>query len=245
VDLNTDLGTQDYHGLKLSFRRRAVEGVSLNGNYTWSHCVGNMTPTNFPQISAGYMKPDDPTFDRGNCQQSRDHIANFTAGYQTPQFEHALLRFLAADWRVSGIVNARSGAWLSVTQSIGRDTAGTGIQGLAGQPVNQVLDDPYGARSTDNYLNPAAFALPAPGQLGNAGFFSVQGPGFWTVDLAFSRLIPFGGERNLELRVEAFNVFNNFNWGNPVTQLDLPTFGRILSAAGDPRIIQFGIKYAF
>ena len=34
VDLNTDVGTPDYHGMKLSFRRRAAEGVSLNGNYT-------------------------------------------------------------------------------------------------------------------------------------------------------------------------------------------------------------------
>jgi len=46
VDLNTDAGTQDYHGVKLSFRRRAATGISLNGNYTWSHCVGNVTPGN-------------------------------------------------------------------------------------------------------------------------------------------------------------------------------------------------------
>ena len=245
VDLNTDLGTATYHGLKLAFRRRAATGVSVNGNYTWSYCVGNVTPGNFNQISAGYMKPDDPSFDRGNCQQKRDHLVNLTAGYTTPAFNTTLLRMLGSNWRVSGILNARSGAWLSVTQSIGRDTAGTGIQGLGGQPVNQVLDEPYGARTLENYLNPAAFAFPAPGELGNAGFFSVEGPGFWTVDVALSRLFGFGGTRSLEVRVEAFNLLNNFNWGNPVLTLDTPTFGRIQSIAGDPRIMQFGIKYAF
>ena len=245
VDLNAAVGTQDYHALKLSFRRRSTTGVSLNGNHTWSYCVGNTTPTGFNQISAGYQKPEDPAFDRGNCQSRRDHVANFTVGYQTPQFANAGLRFIASDWRASGIVNVRSGAWLSVTQSINRASATTGIQGLSGQPVNKVLDNPYGDKATDNYLNPAAFAIPPLGTLGDAGFFSVEGPGFWTVDLALSRLISIAAMRSLELRIEAFNLFNNFNWGNPVSVLDDPNFGRILTAGGDPRILQFGVKYGF
>ena len=245
VDLNTDVGTQDYHAMKLSFRRRSTVGVSLNGNYTYSYCVGTGTPAGFNQISAGYMKPDDPDFDRGNCSSRRNHVANFTVGYQTPQFTTPALGVIASDWRVAGIVNARSGSWLSVTQSINRDTAGTGIQGQSGQPVNQLLDDPYGDKSIRNYLNPAAFALPDLGTLGNAGFFSVEGPGYWTVDMALSRLIQLGTTQSLELRIEAFNLFNNFNWGNPVTTLDSATFGQIQSQAGDPRILQFGVKYGF
>jgi hypothetical protein len=166
-------------------------------------------------------------------------------GYQTPDFKSTGLRLVASNWRISGILNARSGAWLSPTQSIGRDTAGTGIQGASGQPVNRVLDNVYGAKTLTNYLNPSAFAFPDAGTLGNAGFFSVQGPGFWTIDMALSRLVSFGTTRNLELRFEAFNVLNNFNWGNPVMTLDTPTFGQIQSIAGDPRIVQFGIKYGF
>jgi hypothetical protein len=231
--------------LKLSFRRRATTGVSLNGNYTWSYCVGNTTPTGFNQISAGYQKPEDPSFDRGNCPSRRDHLANFTVGYQTPQFTNAVLRLIASDWRASGIVNARSGEWLSVTQSINRASATTGIQGLNGQPVNKVLDNPYGDKTLNNYLNPAAFTLPPLGTFGDAGFFTVEGPGFWTVDLALSRLISVAAMRSLELRIEAFNLFNNFNWGNPISVLDDPNFGRILTAAGAPRILQFGVKYAF
>jgi len=38
---------------------------------------------------------------------------------------------------------------------------------------------------------------------------------------------------------------NNFNWGNPVTNFGSGTFGRIRSQTGDPRIMQFGIKYGF
>ena len=41
----------------------ATDGVSINANYTLSHCVGNTVVTGFPQISAGYRKPNDPSFD--------------------------------------------------------------------------------------------------------------------------------------------------------------------------------------
>jgi hypothetical protein len=191
------------------------------------------------------MKPEDPGFDRGNCVSQRDHVVNVTMGYQTPKVAGAAMGALVSDWRVAGILNARSGAWLTVGQSLNRDTAGTGIQGTNGQPVNKVLDNPYGDKSLGNYLNPAAFALPALGTLGDAGFFSVEGPGFWTIDVALSRLIPVGGSQNVELRIEAFNLLNNFNWGNPVTTLDTPTFGQIQTQGGDPRILQFGVKYGF
>ena len=57
----------------------------------------------------------------------------------------ASLRLLASDWRVAGILNARSGAWLSVTQSINRDTAGTGGELAA---VLRVVPDIRGRNGT-------------------------------------------------------------------------------------------------
>ena len=240
VDRFDDLGTQDYRALKLSLRRRAASGVSLSGNYTLSHCVGNVVVNGFPQISNGYRKPDDPSFDRGNCLQNRRQVFTLTTGYQTPQFSHPVLGIVASHWRASGILSMRSGQWLDATT--GRDLAGTGIQGNI---INQVLDDPYGARTLANYLNPAAFAYPEPGQLGTMTPRSIEGPGFWTADLALSRLVPAVSDHTLELRIEAFNLFNNINWGLPATNFDAGTFGQITSMAGDPRIVQFGVKYGF
>jgi hypothetical protein len=240
VDRFDDLGTQDYRALKLSLRRRAANGVSLSGNYTLSHCVGNTVVNGFPQISNGYRKPDNPSFDRGNCLQNRRQVFTLTTGYQTPQFSQSVLGVLASNWRASGILSMRSGQWLDATT--GRDLAGTGIQGNI---INQVLDDPYGARTLTNYLNPAAFAYPEAGQLGTMKPRSIEGPGFWTADLALSRLIPVMSDHTLELRLEAFNMFNNINWGLPAVNYDAGTFGQITSMAGDPRIVQFGVKYGF
>jgi hypothetical protein len=84
------------------------------------------------------------------------------------------------------------------------------------------------------------------------------------VDLVVSRIFALGTGPNLEVRAEAFNVLNTVRWGDPVTALSDPNFGRILprpvtstitptnttnpatlTGAGDPRIMQFAVKYTF
>jgi hypothetical protein len=159
------------------------------------------------------------------------------------------VRALASNWRVSGILSARSGSRLNITS--GRDNA---FIGIASQRVNLVSDDIYGpgkdasglepGEQISNYFNRDAFAQPAPGTLGSATRNLAVGPAFWQVDLAISKLVPVGTQR-LELRLETFNLFNTFNWGNPVTNFNSGTFGRITSQAGAPRILQFGVKYDF
>ena len=95
-----------------------------------------------------------------------------------------------------------------------------------------------------NYLNRAAFALAAPGTLGNLPRNSVVGPTYWTIDMGLLRSVQLG-TRRVELRLESFNILNHFNWGDPATNFNSGQFGRITTQAGDPRILQFGIKYDF
>ena len=176
------------------------------------------------QFASGPTNPADLTFDRGNCRQNKTHIGNLTLGYQTPQFASRVLRVVASDWRVSGIFTASSGAWLTVIT--GRDTALNGQAGAqgqeAGQRVNQVSDDIHGAKTLESYLNRAAFAEPAPGEFGNHVRNSIAGPGQWNIDLALSRLLTIASSRTLELRIEAFNLTNHFNWGIPQTGISWP-----------------------
>ena len=103
----------------------------------------------------------------------------------------------------------------------------------------------YGDKSLTNYFNLAAFAYPAAGTYGDHVRNSIEGPGFWSVDLALSRLIRLPSEQTLEMRMESFNLLNHMNWANPTTNYDSRNFGRITAINGSMRIIQFGVKYGF
>src|SRR6185503_11730929 len=188
------IGTQRYRGLKLSFQRRAARSVSLGANYTVSHCKTDSTYDGRFIQGVIYNKPGDTSYDLGNCPNNRRQIANFTVGAQAPRFGNAVLRALASDWRLSGILTAQSGNWLTVTTA--RDINFTG---LTGQRVDQVLDNPYGSKTLTDYLNPAAFAYPAPGAYGTSPARGFEGPGIWNVNTALARVVPVGAGRTLEL----------------------------------------------
>jgi len=114
----------------------------------------------------------------------------------------------------------------------------------ATQRANQVLPSVY-AGGFLNYLNPAAFAEPALGTLGNMGTYSVFGPGQLEIDTALSRIFPIRERMKLEIRAEAFNLPNFFVRGNPGTSVSsTATFGQITSAV-NPRVLQFAAKITF
>jgi hypothetical protein len=161
--------------------------------------------------------------------------ANFTAAYLT--------RFgtphcgSSPGWRASG-TSTRIRDWLTVITS--RYTP----SGTTNQRVDQTMGN-VRRQDAEQPSNPSAFAYPAAGALGSEPNRSIQGPGFWNVDAALAKVLAVAGTRTIEFRVEAFNLFNNFNWGNPTTNLDSSTFGKITSQLGDPRIMQFAVKYGF
>src|SRR4029079_6774681 len=92
LDENTDIGYQNYKGVKFSAVRRAGSGLTVNGNYTLSVCKGTPTALTFNQASAGHLKPDDPSFDAGYCDQDHRHLSTVTLGYETPEVGGGLAR---------------------------------------------------------------------------------------------------------------------------------------------------------
>ena len=244
LDEFDDGGTRNYHGLQLSAQRQARGGVTVNGNYTWSHCIGDFADTGSegPGAGQGYVDPNNRDFDRGNCSSDRRHLLNFTTVAQTPQFENRTLRAIATGWRLSGIYRYSTGAYLTVTA--GTDRA---LNGISGQRANQILVDPYRDKSAgplSQFLNPAAFAQPALGTLGNMGRYNIRGVNTWSFDAAVSRIFNFREDQRLEFRAEAYNVLNSFRPSDPNVALNSSTFG-IIRTALDPRIMQFALKYVF
>ena len=119
------------------------------------------------------------------------------------------------------------------------------FNGSTGQRVNQVRSNVYGAKSVRNYLDPGAFAMPAPGTLTNSqGAAAIRGPGYWGLDVALSRSFQIREGQRIEFRAEAFNITNSVRMGNPVSNFNANDFGQVTSAE-DPRIMQFALKYRF
>jgi hypothetical protein len=233
-------GTQTYNGLLLSVQRRAVSGVTVSANYTWSHCYGDGSKANQIGLPGNTgLDPNNRDYDRGNCDGDRRQIFNMTAVAQTPQFGNPTLRAIATGWRLSGIYKRSTGSYLTVTSGVDRE-----LSGVSNQRASQVLGSPYGDKSITNFLNPAAFALPPVGALGNLRPRNIAGPAIWQFDVALSRTFRLTENQKLEARAEAYNVTNSLRPGDPVTVLNNSIFGQI-NTSGDPRILQFALKYVF
>jgi hypothetical protein len=246
-------GTQVYSGLLLSVERRAARGVTVNGNYTWSHCIGDdlglyssgagADPTNTS------IKPFDRGAERGNCESDRRHLFNMTTVAETPQFSSPVLRVVAAGWRLSGIYKWSSGAPIRILAGSDRALNGTAVgRGVGDQRANQVLANPYldtSGRPGSRFLNRDAFALPDLGTIGSIGRNSIQGPARWSFDAALSRVFRFRETQRMEFRAEAYNVTNSFRvGGNPNNVVTNSQFG-VIRTSDTPRILQFALKYIF
>ena len=165
---------------------------------------------------------------------------------------------LLGGWQISGSSFFRTGTPFSVLRT--NDIAGVG-DGAFGQPYNLVGDPKAGANGrfsdgADNnfWFNPAAFAAPAPGTFGNHQRNSIRGPGFWKIDLAVTRLLDVGSTRNLELRIEAFNLLNHPQFAQPNGTIGNAAVGTISAMLSNPacslcgtteRQIQIGVKAKF
>ena len=233
-----DGGTRRYNALLLSVQRRASNGLTVQGNYTLSHCI-DQGQTTIVQNNGGQI-PERRGANQGNCDLDRRHNFNLSTVYATPRFSNGTLRTLGTGWKISGIVRILSGSALTVVS--GLDNA---LSGTTDQYPNQVLLSPYAAtQSARSWLNPAAFVQPLTGTYGSMGPRNVRGPRSVRIDMGLTRAFQVREKQSIEFRAEAFNVPNLVNLGNPTVNFTSATFGQILSAT-DPRILQLALKYVF
>jgi len=249
-----DGGTQGYNGLLISTNWRMNQNLSVNANYTWSHCIGlplitllnpgaNYIHQGFGQNSGEANR----NADVGDCYADRRQVANFTVVAATPKFANRTARMLGSGWTFATALVARSGFPLSVITGLNPDpVTGFGGNSPGTQRPNQILADtsavnglPAAGQACGKFcqawLNPDAFAAPALGTFGNLGMNSLRGPSFWQWDFALSRQFNVREGQTVELRFEAFDATNSFRPGAPnITSSTRATFGLIQSDATPP-----------
>jgi hypothetical protein len=103
-----------------------------------------------------------------------------------------------------------------------------------------------GHRTPQGWFNPAAFATPPSGRWGNLSRNAVRGPGLWQIDPALTKDTKLSDRYTFQFRVEAFNILNRNQLGNPNGNFSDPLFGQITQPSntgpvgmGTPRQLQF------
>jgi hypothetical protein len=250
-------GKSNFHALQLSLHRRVARGLVWGTEYMWSHAIndGNIGSGEGaqPQISTCRA------CDRGNSAQDIRHTITSNWVYQLPfgpghrYLTSGVASKVLGGWETSGIWTARTGRMLTVT--IARSAAATPDGNTSGQRPNIVPGVsvyPEGGPSFGQWLNPAAFAIPANGTWGNAGRVIGTGPGLAQVDWALQKNTRIAEGKSLVFRIEAFNLFNRTQAGNPGTTFTSPaTFGIVTSGlnrtigTGTARQLQLAMRLNF
>lgn len=239
----TSSARAQYDSLQLSLSRRFSDGLTFMGSYTLGKFMDEYSAQNLGQTS---QDPNNPRAEWSRSDEDRRHVFNASFFYEVPFFKASkgVIGALLGGWGLAGMVSISSGEPVNVVS--GRDFSLTGVgfdrPDLVGDPL---LNHSNTADMVARYFNTAAFVANRPGQYGSAGRNLFSGPGFSSTNVSMTKAfqLPRSVGR-LQIRAEAFNVFNQVNFGKPEARLINPNFGRILTA-GDPRIVQLAVRWGF
>ena len=224
----SSVGESNYHGLHVSFVQRPSDWASLRVSYTLSKSMNDLGEAFF----SSPIDPTDITRDWGRSDDDQRHrlvidgTINTSTTPATTAWEH-----LSHGFQLSGMLQYYS----SLPFNIVSGTAN--LQGTTSRPL------------ADGAIAPANFDVRAVSFIPrNAG----TGSDFLTLNMRLSRTFRVGSTLKLEGLVEAFNLGNRVNnltrnntWGaGAYPSSPLPAFNRI-TAVGDPRSLQFGVRLTF
>ena len=236
VEWREQNGKSEYKGIDAGLEKRFSRGHAFGVSYTLgdskddtSEQLTTQGSNAFPQNSrdfSGWYGPSD--YDVRH-RLTTHFVVNLPLG------DNPFLR----DWVYSGIYAWRSGRPFTVNQS--GNNVGTNMTGLP-----NVVGDPDGPQTVDQWFNTAAFQAVPSGVFGNELRNRLRGPGYQSFDMTLQRMIRFNGRYSATLRWDVFNLFNTTNFGLPNRNIsDAAAFGTISSLSGDPRIMQLAVRFGF
>jgi hypothetical protein len=235
-------GNGFYHGVLGSLQHRFSHGFSFLANYTWSQCIDDEDFVG-DMHNSQYQNPYSRAAERGFCNFDYRQVFNSSIVGLTPT-RNSLLGKITGNWQIAPLIRATTGAALTVTT--GKDYSYIGNNPVTDRPN---LIEPNAVYNSDigpglKWLNPAAFQSNAVGTFGNLGRDTIRGPGVFNFDFGLSRVFKIRESKNIEARLEIFNILNHTNLGAPNLTQTSSTFG-VITTAADPRILQIALKYHF
>ena len=229
-------GFSTYNGLWVSATKRLSRGLVFDTSYTLSKSLDTNSLN-----SSGFavQNGNDIAGEYGLSDFDARHRFVISAIYDLPFTGHALTR----EWQLATIVQAQSGNPLNIV------TSNSTLNGVANTVRPDFVAPVRIIGSVDRWFDPSSFA--AANGFGNLRRNAVIGPGFVNMDLSVVRTVKAGPDRILQLRVDAFDLFNHANFGPPGNVVGSPMFGKIsrtrlpTGEAGSSRQIQLAAKLFF
>lgn len=282
----------NYNSLQMSATQRLSNGLQFLAAYTFSKSIDNSSggALGAAGIDIGPILGNqlDDRANRGVSNFDRTHrfVLSYLWDLPRPAFASGSTagRWLFWNWEVAGIITAMSGLPIDIVDS----NAGSFYLG----PNNGLSRPNWVPGATRNtassnippgyFFNPFAFMRPTvlTGQLipssngaataaatgtdfGNLGSNVLRGPKQTNIDFSIIKRVHIDENKNIEFRAEFFNLFNQVNFANPISNLNAVSssggainantgsitnpgdFGRITSTSNNPRLIQFALKFSF
>jgi hypothetical protein len=251
----------NYHSMQIRVEKRYSAGLTFLGSYTWGKAL-TLSPDHLSTsgVGAGFdvgtfrepQNPNDLRAERGLAEFDIEHRGVISYVWEIPfgksrRFGRGLSTMgdlLLGGWNVTGIHTFQSGLGLTAIQT------GDGVLDLGGERRGRpnLIGDPEGPKTIDNWFNTAAFlrTIPRSGVVfGNSGVGVMRGPGLVNFDFTFSKNFSVTETKYFQFRTELFNAFNRANLGLPSLDIASPAFGSIRTTATPARIIQFALKFYF
>jgi hypothetical protein len=247
-----------YNGLTASLNRRYANGLLFQGSYTYGHSrdtwsgglIGSADFDNGAGSATNYFHPEN---ELGPSSFDVRHTLVVNAVYQLPFGQGGgKASRLVSGWQIGAIASYASG--IPFTPFIGYDYAGDGSSDPNAQKPDWAPGFDAGSAivgDPNNWFNANAFVLPPGGEYGAVGRNALRGPDLKMVDLSIFKNTAVGG-RNIQFRLETFNLFNRANFATPNSAAlfnadgtRIPNATNITRTATTSRQVQLGLKFVF
>jgi len=238
-------GMSNYEALVASVEKRFAGGLTFLAGLSWQKAMDLASYSAF-EANLGAYPYGSIMRDYGPSDFNRKARFTGSFNYELPGPKQGATRYVLGGWQLNGILILQTGPMLNITTGFDNSFSGIGNDrvDIVGNP-----NLPGGRSRGDEILkwfNTAAYAANSPGTFGSLGRNTGVGPGYANLDLSLFKAfpMPYSEHHRVEFRFECFNSLNRVNLGNPNTTFSSSLFGRITSA-GDPRILQLGLRYSF
>jgi len=238
-----------YHSFQATLRHTSSRGEFLFG-YTYSKCLTNSSGLEDP------VNPYDPHVSRGLClfDVKSNFVGSYTANLPFEKLFHATNGWadkIAGGWQISGITTFATGLPIGISEGHDISLAGSSGTDRPNFTPGTILNNTNPRKLDSNgqsipYFNTSLFSKESLGQIGNANRSFFHGPGLNNWDLGLLKDTKLTESKVLELRFEAFNVFNHtqFQSQSISGSIDSSAFG-IVTAANAARVMQIAAKFRF